>query len=162
MIVFLSQVGRYCNLVISWILVSDENMSGIHVNQNFQLLIQIITDVILIVIMDIMTFICIDWPFRCEHCILLLWNSNILFCHRYKNALGGWWVVMILFMCYVLTEVLRVVSSTWLSLWTDESSPKRYGPGFYNLIYALLSIGQVCFKQVADWLLVPLIIKVYV
>ncbi|KAM7524856.1 hypothetical protein LguiA_014758 [Lonicera macranthoides] len=62
---------------------------------------------------------------------------------RYKNALGGWWVVMVLLMCYVMTEVLRVVSSTWLSLWTDESSPKRYSGGFYNLIYALLSIGQV-------------------
>uniref|UniRef100_A0A5B6ZCK4 ABC-type xenobiotic transporter n=1 Tax=Davidia involucrata TaxID=16924 RepID=A0A5B6ZCK4_DAVIN len=62
---------------------------------------------------------------------------------RYKNALGGLWVVMILFTCYVLTEVLRVTSSTWLSLWTDQSSSKRYGPGFYNLIYALLSFGQV-------------------
>ncbi|XP_074357692.1 ABC transporter C family member 2-like [Apium graveolens] len=62
---------------------------------------------------------------------------------RYKNALGGWWVVMILLMCYVLTEVLRVMSSTWLSVWTDASSPKRYGPGFYNLIYSLLSLGQV-------------------
>ncbi|KAK1381982.1 ABC-type xenobiotic transporter [Heracleum sosnowskyi] len=62
---------------------------------------------------------------------------------RYKNALGGWWVVMILFVCYVLTEVLRVMSSTWLSVWTDTSSPKRYGPGFYNLIYSLLSLGQV-------------------
>ncbi|KAL8091087.1 hypothetical protein AgCh_040262 [Apium graveolens] len=62
---------------------------------------------------------------------------------RYKNALGGWWVVMILFMCYVLTEVLRVTSSTWLSVWTDTSSPKRHGPGFYNLIYSLLSLGQV-------------------
>ncbi|KAL1826239.1 hypothetical protein ACET3Z_004651 [Daucus carota] len=62
---------------------------------------------------------------------------------RYKNALGGWWVVMILFSCYVLTELLRVLSSTWLSVWTDGSSPKRYGPGFYNLIYALLSLGQV-------------------
>ncbi|KAA8519399.1 hypothetical protein F0562_013655 [Nyssa sinensis] len=62
---------------------------------------------------------------------------------RYKNALGGLWVVMILFTCYVLTEVLRVTSSTWLSFWTDRSSSKKYGPGFYNLIYALLSFGQV-------------------
>ncbi|KAJ4837826.1 Multidrug resistance-associated protein 1 [Turnera subulata] len=62
---------------------------------------------------------------------------------RYKNALGGAWVVMILFMCYVSTEVLRVSSSTWLSSWTDRTSPKRYGPLYYNLIYALLSLGQV-------------------
>uniref|UniRef100_A0A5B6ZCD8 ABC-type xenobiotic transporter n=1 Tax=Davidia involucrata TaxID=16924 RepID=A0A5B6ZCD8_DAVIN len=62
---------------------------------------------------------------------------------RYKNALGGLWVVMILFMCYILTEVLRVLSSTWLSVWTKQSSSKSYGPGFYNLIYALLSFGQV-------------------
>lgn len=64
--------------------------------------------------------------------------------HRYKNALGGLWVVMILFMCYVSTEVLRVLSSTWLSIWTDESTPKNHGPGFYNLIYSLLSFCQVC------------------
>ncbi|RWR88755.1 ABC transporter C family member 2 [Cinnamomum micranthum f. kanehirae] len=62
---------------------------------------------------------------------------------RYKNALGGLWVVMILFTCYISTEVLRVSSSTWLSVWTDQSSSKRYGAGFYNLIYALLSCGQV-------------------
>uniref|UniRef100_A0A6V7QY80 ABC-type xenobiotic transporter n=1 Tax=Ananas comosus var. bracteatus TaxID=296719 RepID=A0A6V7QY80_ANACO len=62
---------------------------------------------------------------------------------RYKAALGGMWVVCILFFCYVLTEVLRISSSTWLSIWTDQSSPKTQGPGFYNLIYALLSFGQV-------------------
>ncbi|KAK9267310.1 hypothetical protein L1049_009733 [Liquidambar formosana] len=62
---------------------------------------------------------------------------------RYKNALGGLWVVMILFMCYFLTEGLRVSSSTWLSYWTDQSSFKSYGPGYYNMIYALLSFGQV-------------------
>ena len=70
-------------------------------------------------------------------------QSDALFC-RYKDALGGLWVVMILFTCYVLTEVLRVTSSTWLSEWTDQSSSKPHEPGFYNLIYALLSIGQVC------------------
>lgn len=64
------------------------------------------------------------------------------FC-RYKNALGGMWVVIGLLLCYILTEVLRVSSSTWLSAWTDQSSPKTYGPGFYNLVYALLSFGQV-------------------
>ncbi|XAR72526.1 Xenobiotic-transporting ATPase [Bertholletia excelsa] len=62
---------------------------------------------------------------------------------RYKDALGGLWVVMILFSCYVSTEVLRVSSSTWLSAWTDQSDSTRYSPGFYNLIYALLSFGQV-------------------
>ncbi|KAG1338494.1 ABC transporter C family member 2 [Cocos nucifera] len=62
---------------------------------------------------------------------------------RYKNALGGLWVVMILFFCYILTEVLRVSSSTWLSVWTDQSSPKSHGSGFYNMIYAIISFGQV-------------------
>ncbi|KAJ8490643.1 hypothetical protein OPV22_012364 [Ensete ventricosum] len=62
---------------------------------------------------------------------------------RYKNALGGMWVVLILFACFALTEVLRVSSSTWLSVWTDQSSPKSHGAGFYNLIYAVLSFGQV-------------------
>ncbi|OVA16127.1 ABC transporter [Macleaya cordata] len=62
---------------------------------------------------------------------------------RYKNALGGLWVVMILFTCYVSTEVLRVTSSTWLSVWTDQSTPKIHGPGYYNLVYALLSFGMV-------------------
>ncbi|KAF6161018.1 hypothetical protein GIB67_007659 [Kingdonia uniflora] len=62
---------------------------------------------------------------------------------RYKKALGGLWVVVILFMCYLLTEVLRVTSSTWLSSWTDQSTPKIHGPGFYNLVYACLSLGRV-------------------
>ncbi|XP_060179357.1 ABC transporter C family member 2-like [Lycium barbarum] len=62
---------------------------------------------------------------------------------RYKNALGGSWVVLILFMCYFLIEALRVGSSTWLSFWTDQSSSTRYSAGFYNLIYSLLSLGQV-------------------
>ncbi|CAH9078741.1 unnamed protein product [Cuscuta epithymum] len=62
---------------------------------------------------------------------------------RYKNALGGAWVVIILLMCYVLTEVFRVGSSMWLSFWTDESSSTRYSSGFYNLIYSLISFAQV-------------------
>ncbi|KAG7963324.1 hypothetical protein I3843_09G112700 [Carya illinoinensis] len=62
---------------------------------------------------------------------------------RYKNALGGLWVVMILFICYILTEVLRVLSSTWLSVWTNQSTSESYKPGNYILIYALLSFGQV-------------------
>lgn len=62
---------------------------------------------------------------------------------RYQNALGGMWVVLILFLCYVLTEALRISSSTWLSFWTDQGSSKIYAPFFYNLVYALLSFGQV-------------------
>ncbi|EXC25625.1 ABC transporter C family member 2 [Morus notabilis] len=62
---------------------------------------------------------------------------------RYKNALGGLWVVMILFSCYVLTEILRISSSTWLSHWTDQGISVNYDPGFYNLIYALLSFAQI-------------------
>ncbi|KAG8365655.1 hypothetical protein BUALT_Bualt18G0128600 [Buddleja alternifolia] len=63
---------------------------------------------------------------------------------RYKNALGGALVVMILFTCYVLSEILRVSSSTWLSYWTDQSSSSnRHGPIFYNMVYSLLSFGQV-------------------
>ncbi|GKA84558.1 ABC transporter C family member 2 isoform X1, partial [Tanacetum coccineum] len=62
---------------------------------------------------------------------------------RYKDALGGWWVIVILFGCYFATETLRILSSTWLSFWTDESTPKVYSPLFYNIIYALLSLCQV-------------------
>jgi ATP-binding cassette subfamily C (CFTR/MRP) protein 1 len=68
----------------------------------------------------------------------------IEFCgHRYKDALGGLWVVSILFLCYVMSEVLRVSSSTWLSHWTDQGASMKYSSGFYNLIYAALSSGQV-------------------
>lgn len=52
-------------------------------------------------------------------------------------------MVMILFSCYVLTEVLRISSSTWLSYWTDQGILDNYNPGFYNLIYALISFAQV-------------------
>ncbi|KAJ8762659.1 hypothetical protein K2173_010680 [Erythroxylum novogranatense] len=62
---------------------------------------------------------------------------------RYKKALGGIWVVMVLFICYSLTEVLRLSSSTWLSFWTDQSTSANYRPGYYIFIYALLSVGQV-------------------
>lgn len=62
---------------------------------------------------------------------------------RYKSSLGGLWVVMILFMCYTLTETLRVLSSTWLSIWTKQSTSTNYRPGFYILVYAFLSSGQV-------------------
>ena len=52
-------------------------------------------------------------------------------------------MVLVLFACYFLTEVLRISSSTWLSHWTDQSTSEGYDPGFYNLIYASLSFGQV-------------------
>ncbi|GJV24846.1 ABC transporter C family member 2 isoform X1 [Tanacetum coccineum] len=68
-------------------------------------------------------------------------SFNVL--KRYKDALGGWWVIVILFGCYFATETLRILSSTWLSIWTDESTPKVYSPLFYNIIYALLSLCQV-------------------
>ncbi|XP_050287870.1 ABC transporter C family member 2-like isoform X2 [Quercus robur] len=68
-------------------------------------------------------------------------SMNVL--NRYKDALGGLWVVCILFTCYVLTESLRVSSSTWLSHWTDAGMSMGYNPGYYNLIYAALSFGQV-------------------
>ncbi|VFQ97027.1 unnamed protein product [Cuscuta campestris] len=62
---------------------------------------------------------------------------------RYKNALGGAWAVILLLVCYVLTEVFRIASSLWLSFWTDESNSTKYSSGFYNLIYSLLSFAQV-------------------
>ncbi|KAI4297457.1 hypothetical protein L6164_037348 [Bauhinia variegata] len=68
-------------------------------------------------------------------------SLNVL--RRYKNALGGFWVVFVLFSCYISTEVLRVSSSTWLSHWTGQSASAGYNPGYYNLIYAALSFGQV-------------------
>lgn len=72
------------------------------------------------------------------------------------------WVVCILFFCYVLTEVLRISSSTWLSIWTDQSSPKTQGPGFYNLIYALLSFGQVIVQAALISFLFSKVIFVYI
>jgi hypothetical protein len=54
-------------------------------------------------------------------------------------------VVLILLFCYALTETLRISSSTWLSVWTDQSGPKQFSPGFYNLIYAVISVCQVEF-----------------
>ncbi|EEF35769.1 ABC transporter C family member 12 [Ricinus communis] len=62
---------------------------------------------------------------------------------RYKNALGGTFVVMVLFAFYISTEVLRVSSSTWLSFWTKQSTSEGYRPAYYIFIYALLSLGQV-------------------
>lgn len=67
--------------------------------------------------------------------------SNFLI--RYKDALGGLWVVMILFGCYTLTEILRILSSSWLSVWTKASASQSNGAGFYILVYAILSFSQV-------------------
>ncbi|XP_031130030.1 ABC transporter C family member 12-like [Ipomoea triloba] len=68
-------------------------------------------------------------------------NWNVLM--RYTNALGGLWVVMVLFFFYTMTEVLRLLSSTWLSVWTEKSTSKDYVAAFYILIYALVSSTQV-------------------
>ncbi|KAI4303677.1 hypothetical protein MLD38_039277 [Melastoma candidum] len=62
---------------------------------------------------------------------------------RYTSALGGFRVVFVLFMCYVSAEALRISSSTWLSFWSDQSASKSYSSGYYILVYALLSSGQV-------------------
>ncbi|KAI9198190.1 hypothetical protein LWI28_011687 [Acer negundo] len=78
---------------------------------------------------------------------------NVL--RRYKNALGGLWVIMILFTCYLSTEVLRISSSTWLSVWTDQSTSKSYKPGYYITVYALLAFGQVTVTLVNSyWLII--------
>ncbi|XP_010460830.1 PREDICTED: ABC transporter C family member 11 isoform X1 [Camelina sativa] len=74
---------------------------------------------------------------------------------RYKKAVGGVWVVMILFACYLTTEVLRVLSSTWLSIWTDQITSKSHSPGFYIVVYALLGFGQVAVTFTNSfWLLI--------
>ncbi|KAG8385285.1 hypothetical protein BUALT_Bualt03G0026100 [Buddleja alternifolia] len=73
---------------------------------------------------------------------------------RYKTALGGLWVVMIFFTSYILTEILRVSSSTWLSVWTKQSTSEGYDPGFYVLIYAILSLGQVLMTLINSFWLI--------
>ncbi|KAH1072698.1 hypothetical protein J1N35_025026 [Gossypium stocksii] len=62
---------------------------------------------------------------------------------RYKDAIGGLWVVVILFTFYFSTEVLRILSSMWIRFWTDKSASKSYKAEFYILIYALLGFSQV-------------------
>lgn len=66
---------------------------------------------------------------------------NVL--ERYQNALGGCWVVFGFFFCYIMIEVARASSSTWLSVWTDRMSIKTRGPLFYTGIYALFSSLQI-------------------
>ncbi|XP_030512712.1 ABC transporter C family member 12-like isoform X9 [Rhodamnia argentea] len=74
---------------------------------------------------------------------------------RYKGALGGLWVVAVFFICYISTEVLRISSSMWLSFWTDQSTSENYRPGFYILIYTLLSFSQVTVTLTnAYWLII--------
>ncbi|XP_038877675.1 ABC transporter C family member 2-like isoform X3 [Benincasa hispida] len=67
------------------------------------------------------------------------WNVLV----RYKNALGGLWVVIILLLCYVLSETLRIFRSVWLSRWTDQGNIGPNETLYYNMIYAGLSFGQV-------------------
>ncbi|KAJ0017775.1 hypothetical protein Pint_11106 [Pistacia integerrima] len=82
---------------------------------------------------------------------IVSWNVLM----RYKKALGGLWVLMILFTCYLSTEVLRISSSTWLSVWTDRSTSQTYNPTYYILIYALLGFGQVTVTLVNSyWLII--------
>ncbi|XP_031744162.1 ABC transporter C family member 2 isoform X2 [Cucumis sativus] len=74
---------------------------------------------------------------------------------RYKNALGGLWVVLILLLSYVLSETLRVSSSLWLSNWTDQSNLVASETLSYNTIYASLSLAQVFVTLVNSyWLIV--------
>ncbi|XP_022146679.1 ABC transporter C family member 2-like [Momordica charantia] len=73
---------------------------------------------------------------------------------RYKNALGGLWVVIILLLCFVLSETLRIFSSMWLSNWTDHSDMKSSETFFYNIIYAGLSLGQVLVTLVNSYWLI--------
>ncbi|CAL5345397.1 unnamed protein product [Camellia sinensis] len=70
---------------------------------------------------------------------LMTTDANALQRLEYKDALGGLWVVMILFMCYILTEVLRVLSSTWLSVWTKQSSRSSFGPDIMFLVIVTLT-----------------------
>lgn len=62
---------------------------------------------------------------------------------RYKAAMGGAWVVGLLFLCYLATETFRLSTSGWLSIWTDSTTPKIHGPMFYLQVYSGLSFGQV-------------------
>ncbi|KAM6551931.1 hypothetical protein CsatB_001739 [Cannabis sativa] len=73
---------------------------------------------------------------------------------RYQNALGGFCVVIVVSIFYFLTEVLRVSSSTWLSLWTDQSRSRSHKPEFYIFVYALISFGQVTMTLANSFLLI--------
>lgn len=62
---------------------------------------------------------------------------------RYMAAMGGAGVVGVLFLCYVLTEAIRLATSGWLTIWTDSTTPKTHGPMFYLEVYSGLSFAQV-------------------
>ncbi|CAK9207810.1 unnamed protein product [Sphagnum jensenii] len=62
---------------------------------------------------------------------------------RYMMALGGAWVIGVLFLCYVMVEVMRLSTSGWLSIWTDRTRPKSHGPLYYLYVYAVLSFCQI-------------------
>lgn len=68
-------------------------------------------------------------------------NAKVL--ARYKSALGGFWVVAVMFGTYIMVEVFRVSSSTWLSHWTNVAETSSHGVFYFNGIYAILSICQV-------------------
>ncbi|KAK4338994.1 hypothetical protein RND71_040456 [Anisodus tanguticus] len=91
---------------------------------------------------------CISYVVLFVLCAYRLWlvrmNQKVRrFQLRYRDALGGLWVALILLVCYTLTEIIRVLSSTWLSVWTKASSSNNSGAGFYILVYAILSFNQV-------------------
>jgi ABC-type multidrug transport system fused ATPase/permease subunit len=65
---------------------------------------------------------------------------------RYIEAVGGTWVVVVLFFFYVMVEVARLSTSGWLAIWTDVTRPKMHGPFFYLQVYMLLSFVQVFFN----------------
>lgn len=62
---------------------------------------------------------------------------------RYMAAMGGAGVVGVLFLCYVMTEVVRLTTSGWLTIWTDSTRPKTHGSNFYLEVYSGLSFAQV-------------------
>ena len=62
---------------------------------------------------------------------------------RYKTAMGGAFVVGVLFLCYIVSEAIRLTTSGWLSIWTDSTTPKTHGPMFYLEVYSGLSFAQV-------------------
>ncbi len=66
-------------------------------------------------------------------------------------ALGGAWVIGVLFLCYAMVEVMQLSTSWWLSIWTSETRPKSHGPLYYLYVYAVLSfcrfllvLGTLC------------------
>jgi hypothetical protein len=52
---------------------------------------------------------------------------------RYVMALGGAWVIGVLFLCYVMVEVMQLSTSWGLSIWTSETTPKSHGPLLLSL-----------------------------